>query len=185
LTAGAERESFAPNLHEHGKAILSMDSSFMTTKSTEGSDEAVNSRLHPALVAMVASELKIDPLTVEDLEMQLVDTQLSCLGGANNEFIYSGRLDNLCSAYQSLRALIDSSSSLNDAVNVKITYLFDHEEIGSASAQGAGSSLFMDTLQRIHGELSDSTNSREFLSFFPCCLLPCFHFIVLFSVLSS
>jgi aspartyl aminopeptidase len=140
-----------------------MDSSFMTTKATDGSDETVTSRLHPALVAMVASELKIDPLSIEDLEMQLVDNQLSCLGGANNEFIYSGRLDNLCSSYQSLRALIDSSSSLNDAVNVKITYLFDHEEIGSASAQGAGSSLFMDTLQRIHELLGENTSSRKLL----------------------
>jgi aspartyl aminopeptidase len=37
--------------------------------------------------------------------------------------------------------------------------LFDHEEVGSASTTGAGSSLFMDTLGRINQSLTDGTHS--------------------------
>jgi len=81
---------------------------------------------------------------------------LSISGGAKDEFIFSGRLDNLCSSYQSVRALIDASSEAvtNPASdlhkNIQVVMLFDHEEVGSASSQGAGSSMFVDTLKRIH-----------------------------------
>lgn len=50
-----------------------------------------------------------------------------------------GRLDNLGMSYLSLQALIDSTSrdsALADETAVKAVALFDHEEVGSASAQG-------------------------------------------------
>jgi aspartyl aminopeptidase len=187
LTAGVEREHFAPNLHEHCKAILSMNPEFIGTK-VEGEEDS-SARIHPALKKMVGAELGIDATTIEDLEMQLIDCHLSCLGGSTNEFIYSGRLDNLCSAYQSLRALIDSSldTAVGHQANVKVTMLFDHEEIGSQSCVGAGSSLFMDTLKRIQEILGDKSSRKlnyiMSISFFSsawfCCLQPTnyfFHF---------
>ena len=171
LTAGSEREHFSPNLHEHGKAVLSMNPEFLSTKPTE-EEKDVSGRIHPALLRMVAAELGVEPSSIEDLEMQLIDCQPSALGGATNEFIYSGRLDNLCSAYQSLRALIDSSvGELDSQVNVKVAMLFDHEEVGSASAQGAGSSIFMDTLTRIQ-EILGEKSSRKLL-YFSCCPYVC------------
>lgn len=163
LTSGSEREHFAPNLQEHAKAILSMNPDFINTKATEEEKEANGGRIHPALLHLVANAIGVDPSTIEDLEMQLVDTQPSALGGATNEFIYSGRLDNLCSAYQSLRAVIDSSTTeqVAEQTNVKIAMLFDHEEVGSASAQGAGSSLFMDTLTRIQEVLGERSSRKS------------------------
>lgn len=50
-----------------------------------------------------------------------------------------GRLDNLAMSYLSLCALIDSTfgaDALNDETAIKAVALFDHEEVGSASAQG-------------------------------------------------
>jgi aspartyl aminopeptidase len=99
LTAGAERDGFSPNLHEHGKALLSMKPEFINAQPTAGEAE-VAKRIHPALLRMVAAELQIDSTQIEDLEMQLIDVQPSTLGGASREFLYSGRLDNLCSSYQ-------------------------------------------------------------------------------------
>ena len=64
---------------------------------------------------------------------------LSCLAGIDNEFLFTGRLDNLGMSYCSLAALLDSyptEAHLADESAVKAIALFDHEEVGSASAQG-------------------------------------------------
>lgn len=50
------------------------------------------------------------------------------------------------------QALIDATSpenSLEDEVGVRMVALFDHEEVGSNSAQGAGSPVMFDALSRI------------------------------------
>jgi len=160
LTSGTERESFAPNLQEHCKALLSINPSFINATS-QGVD-ASNGRIHYGLRQMVATELGVDASEIEDLEMQLIDVQPSNLGGACNEFLCSGRLDNLCSAYQCLRALIDTPEDA-EASSIKLTMLFDHEEVGSASCQGASSSLFVDTLKRIHETLLQTSTSSSFM----------------------
>lgn len=77
---------------------------------------------------------KIDDIA--SIELNVCDTQPSCLGGGNNEFIFSGRLDNLASSYCALRALIDSCQSPGDLSNehaIRMIALFDNEEV---SGQG-------------------------------------------------
>lgn len=69
-----------------------------------------------------------------DVELNVCDTQPSCLGGGNNEFIFSGRLDNLASSYCALRALIDSSkypTDLSSEHAIRMVALFDNEEVTS------------------------------------------------------
>lgn len=161
LTNAEERKAFAPNLHEHCQAILSMDPEIVNVK-PKSSEEKVASRLHPALLRMMAENVGVDAGSIEDMELQLIDTQLSAIGGAGGELIFSGRLDNLCSAYQTIRAIIDSSSdagALAKQTSISMVMNFDHEEVGSSSATGAGSNMFMDTISRIVGKLAD--NSTE------------------------
>eukprot|EP01039_Chlorochromonas_danica_P007066 gene7066-7816_t len=154
LTTSTERESFAPNLQDHAKAILSIDPSFVDATPTE-EELPVYKRIHPAFLRLVAESINVDSGLIEDIEAQLIDLQPATLGGARGEFIFGGRLDNLCSSYQCLQALIQSSTypQAKTVGNIKVVMLFDHEEIGSASTTGAGSSLFMDTIQRIHSQL--------------------------------
>ncbi|KAL1178220.1 hypothetical protein V6Z11_A03G083000 [Gossypium hirsutum] len=55
-------------------------------------------------------------------------------------------------SFCSLKALIDATSSDNDLENesgVRMVALFDHEEVGSNSAEGAGSLAMLDALSRI------------------------------------
>ena len=59
--------------------------------------------------------------------------------GIENEFMFTGRLDNLGMSYCSLAALLDcypTEGHLADESAIKAIALFDHEEVGSASAQG-------------------------------------------------
>lgn len=81
---------------------------------------------------VLSEELGCSPEEIASLELNICDVQPSCLGGGNNEFIFSGRLDNLASSYCALRALMDSCSSpgdLQDESSVRMVALFDNEEV--------------------------------------------------------
>lgn len=159
LTSGEERTSFSPNLQEHCKAILSMDPEIVSLEPTDDEKE-VSSRLHPVLLRMMADQLGVDVGSIEDMELQLIDTQPSAIGGAGGELLFSGRLDNLCSCYQSLRAIIDSSTDPSVQATQKgvhMTMFFDHEEVGSQSPCGAGSGLFLDTIKLCISKLADES----------------------------
>ncbi|KAG5537147.1 hypothetical protein RHGRI_024547 [Rhododendron griersonianum] len=113
---------------------------------------ADNQKHHSLLLQLLAAEVGCKPDDICDFELQACDTQPSIIAGAAKEFIFSGRLDNLCMSFCSLQALIDatsSESSLEDETGVRMVALFDHEEVGSNSAQGAGSPAMLDALSRI------------------------------------
>ena len=157
-----DRNSFAPNLQDHCKAILSMDPEIVSLKPT-AAEEEVSERLHPALLRMIADQLGVPADTIEDMELQLIDIQPSTIGGAAGELLFSGRLDNLCSCYQATRAIIDQSADdtvLTKQKGVHMIMLFDHEEVGSNSATGAGSPLLMQTIQRVIALISGDPSSH-------------------------
>ncbi|KAF7728929.1 hypothetical protein EC973_005324 [Apophysomyces ossiformis] len=104
---------------------------------------------HPALINLLAQELHIQPQQIHDFELCLYDTQPATIGGAYDEFVFSARLDNLGMSFCALKALINSSKDLADEPHIRLISLFDNEEIGSTSAQGANSNLLPATLQRL------------------------------------
>ncbi|KAF7549861.1 hypothetical protein G7046_g8204 [Stylonectria norvegica] len=113
---------------------------------------AMTKRHHPQVLDVIASEAKVDVADVVDFELVLYDTQKSCIGGLNDEFIFSARLDNLGMTYCAVTGLIESThdaSSLDDDSSIRLTVCFDHEEIGSTSAQGANSNLLPSVLRRL------------------------------------
>ena len=80
---------------------------------------------------ILSDELGCEIDDIASIELNICDTQPSCLGGANNEFIFSGRLDNLASSFCALRALVDSSGpeDLSDEHAIRMVALFDNEEV--------------------------------------------------------
>ena len=98
------------------------------------------------LKKMVARELKCKPVNIMGLDLSLYDTQPGTLAGAEREFIFSGRLDNLASCHSAMHALTEST--MKDPATRVIAF-YDHEEVGSESAQGAGSPFLKDVLERI------------------------------------
>eukprot|EP01023_Acetabularia_acetabulum_P028954 TRINITY_DN2734_c0_g1_i4.p1 TRINITY_DN2734_c0_g1~~TRINITY_DN2734_c0_g1_i4.p1 ORF type:complete len:542 (-),score=89.47 TRINITY_DN2734_c0_g1_i4:296-1783(-) len=92
-----------------------------------------------------------------DSELQLCDVQPGSFWGPENEFVAVGRLDNLAMSYAGLRGLIDSfgnEDQIKDRAGVAGVALFDHEEVGSASMQGAGGPVMRDSMQRVTKALS-------------------------------
>ncbi|CAI9096860.1 OLC1v1033099C3 [Oldenlandia corymbosa var. corymbosa] len=115
---------------------------------------------HSILLQLLAYQAGCQPEDICDFELQACDVQPSIIAGATKEFIFSGRLDNLCMSFCSLKALIDatsSESSLEDETGVRMVALFDHEEVGSDSAQGAGSPVMFDALSRITASFSSDS----------------------------
>jgi aspartyl aminopeptidase len=113
---------------------------------------ALTERHHPKLLDVIASNVGVEVADIIDFELILHDTQPACLGGLDDEFIFAPRLDNLGMTYCSVAGLIDSvqdSDALEDDSSIRMSACFDHEEIGSVSAQGAGSSLLIDVLRRL------------------------------------
>ena len=107
-------------------------------------------RHHPYLVELIAKEAGVSPSDVVDFEMVLYDTHKACVGGLNDELIFSARLDNLMMSYCSTIGLIESmSTSLDEESAVRLVSLFDHEEIGSTSAQGADSNFLPAVIKRL------------------------------------
>ncbi|KAL5543975.1 hypothetical protein UlMin_007759 [Ulmus minor] len=128
------------------------------------SETSSDSKHHSLLLQLLASQLGCKPDDIYDFELQACDTQPSIIAGATKEFIFSGRLDNLCSSFCSLKALIDatsSESSLEDEAGVRMVALFDHEEVGSNSAQGAGSPAMLTALSRITNSFTSDSKLLE------------------------
>ncbi|PON77355.1 Peptidase M [Parasponia andersonii] len=133
-------------------------------KKSNVKETSENGKHHPLLLQLLASELGCKPGDICDFELQACDTQLSTVAGAAKEFIFSGRLDNLCMSFCSLKALVDatsSESSLEDEAGVRVVALFDHEEVGSNSAQGAGSPVMSTALSRITNSFTSDSKLLE------------------------
>jgi aspartyl aminopeptidase len=114
--------------------------------------KAMSDRHHPYIIELVAGEAGVKAEEIVDFELLLYDTQKSCIGGLNDELMFSPRLDNLGMTYCSLQALIESVSdekALKEESSIRLISLFDHEEIGSNTAQGADSNLLPAVLRRL------------------------------------
>ena len=80
-----------------------------------------------------------------DFDLYLADATPACTFGVHNEFISSGRLDDLSMCYAGLEALIASDTT----DTTQVLALFDNEETGSQTKQGARSPFLSFMLKRI------------------------------------
>jgi aspartyl aminopeptidase len=80
--------------------------------------------------------------------MMAYDTQASGVSGVRGEFIHAPRLDNLASCHAGLSALLEAAAG-GPSEATRVLVLYDHEEVGSRSAEGAAGSLLSDVLGRL------------------------------------
>jgi aspartyl aminopeptidase len=108
----------------------------------------------PELRDLVALELRAQGISefpterVLAFDLMTYDTQPSGVSGARGEFIHAPRLDNLASCHAALTALLQSGEDRLPPFT-RVVVLYDHEEVGSRSAQGAAGTLLSDVLDRV------------------------------------
>ena len=97
------------------------------------------------LMSTICEELGIGAADILDFDLYLADATPACTFGVHNEFISSGRLDDLSMCFAGLEALLASPQA--DAT--KVLAIFDNEETGSQTKQGAGSPFLASIIKRI------------------------------------
>jgi len=99
----------------------------------------------------LAAELDVEPDAVLAWDVMAHDLTPPARLGRDGEMYAAGRIDNLASCHAALEALAGLAAVPDDTAAVVV--LFDHEEIGSDSATGAGSPVLADALERIAAAL--------------------------------
>lgn len=104
------------------------------------------------------------------MDVVTVDAQAPALFGADEEFLASGRLDNLTSVHAEVEALISLAGGARTApadgpTPIAMMVANDHEEVGSATRSGAAGPFLEDVLVRVHAALGgDEATRRQVLA---------------------
>lgn len=133
----------------------------MTKGVLEGPKEENHDKHHPILLKALAYELKCDVNDIMDFELCLCDAQHATIGGLQEEFIYSPRLDNLMSCWTGLQGFLKSLPTLESESRIRMVSFFDHEEVGSRSQHGADSDIVNSSLDRINEAMTKETVSSN------------------------
>ena len=99
------------------------------------------------LMNAICENLQVQADRVLDFDLYLYDATPACTFGAHDEFISSGRLDDLSMVFAGMDALIAAGDAVPETTQVLA--VFDNEETGSQTKQGAGSPFLSSLVQRI------------------------------------
>jgi aspartyl aminopeptidase len=164
-----ERQGFIFNKENHTAPIIatemiqSKENDSAKARLEKGAEEQLNCSVwresqEPLLLEALSEKLGVEIDEIVDFELNLYDTQPASLGGITKEFLYSARLDNLATVFCAMESLIDYTTAADsifcDSSDVSLTVVFDHEEVGSISAQGAGSPVMASAVERIASALN-------------------------------
>lgn len=100
------------------------------------------------MLSIIADAAGVAPDRIVGSDLMLFDLAAPTLGGANDELIFSARLDNLAMSHAATTAL----AGVKAPTAISVIALFDHEEIGSESVAGAGSAVLPRILERLLGD---------------------------------
>lgn len=106
------------------------------------------------------------------------------MGGLHDEFIFSGKIDNLSMTYCGLTGFLKSLEKGHDDSTVRVLALYDHEEIGSASLAGAESTSLRCIFNQLSGERLASQAIRKSFLLSYVIVYDCFMIYRMFLMLS-
>jgi len=182
LQSAEERKGFTVNKENHTSPIIATASNHHGVSGSKSNDnskeileQGANDQLNkwqesqePLLLKVIADKLGIEVNEIVDFELNLYDTQPASLGGIQKEFLNSARLDNLATVFAGLEGLIGYTAAGEENVHhesspdIAMAVFFDHEEIGSTSAQGANSVVMPDAINRISSAMNGGVTNPDF-----------------------
>ena len=122
------------NKQNHMPPILALESS-------DGSPVDSN-----VVEGLIADTLGVNREEIANWQLECYDTQQANTSGLNGEFLVSGRIDNLTMCHAAIQALIANDISVPQTALIA---LFDNEEIGSSTENGAASAFIRDIISRV------------------------------------
>ncbi|MBQ8014185.1 MAG: M18 family aminopeptidase [Treponema sp.] len=139
----------------------------MNREANEGRKIDVQNEIRPVLslgenkklLSLVAEEARLSESDIISHDLFLYNRSQPSLWGAENEFISAPKLDDLecaCSTLQGFIAAVKNNSPCDTDFSeqpLPVYCVFDNEEVGSSSRQGADSTFLSDTLSRIAEKL--------------------------------
>ncbi len=102
---------------------------------------------------LVAESAGVKPEDIISSDLFVYNRMPGTVWGAHGEYMSIGRLDDLQCAFSSLEAFL----AAGDGESIPVHCVFDNEEVGSGTQQGAASTFLLDTLTRICEALGLST----------------------------
>ena len=110
--------------------------------------------------ALAAEAAGVEPEKVLGKDLFLFCSERGCLAGARGDMMLSPRLDDLACATALLRGLMEA-----ETVNqISVCCIFDNEEVGSGTKQGAGSTMIRDILRRLVTALGKDEEDFQILA---------------------
>ena len=112
--------------------------------------------------SMIADHLGLQVDDILEYELNLYPLEPATVVGCNNEYFQSARIDDLSMAYAGLEALL-AADEAGQSRATRLLAVFDNEETGSGTKQGAASPILKNILSRIAEAVSDEPGTESFL----------------------
>lgn len=138
-----------PNLAIHMNRQVNEGYNYNAQKDTLPIFAEVESELN--LNDVVAKELGVKKEDILDSDLFLTNRVKGTLWGANNEFIAAGKLDDEQCVFAGYKAITESKAKNS----ILVAAVFDNEEVGSGTKQGAAGTFLYDVLTRVNRALQN------------------------------
>lgn len=112
------------------------------------------------ILELVAAKAGVLPDEILDYDLYLYNMDRPALLGAGGDLISSPRIDNVSSVAALTDVMCRVDTGLDGMHSINLISLFDNEEIGSRSKQGADSVLLSDIISRLCDELELTAAQR-------------------------
>lgn len=113
------------------------------------------------LTSAIAAKLNIKTEDILDYDLYLYDTEKGTIFGLNDSMVLCPKLDDLAMAYAGVCAMCENADNNTN----KIVCIFDNEEVGSGTKQGAQSPLLKNILERIAEKFGMTQEEKQLMTY--------------------
>ncbi|MCR5215193.1 MAG: M18 family aminopeptidase [Eubacterium sp.] len=158
LAIHMNREANSGYSYSFQKDMLPIVSAVRASKKDEKKDENKTENKTESLMSLVAEEAGISEDSILGNDLFLYVSEKGKVWGVNDEFIASSRLDDQECVWCTLDGFLDTAKALKGEASeyVNMLCVFDNEEVGSRTKQGADSNFLESLIERINDNLGRS-----------------------------